>query len=168
MAKEITGQKVRGVRMKILEKVWDTLGLYEYVDEEEETRAPEPQYRSVIRPVPTAYEEANMVKKASNNVVSLPVTNKQIKVMVVTPKVFDDAQAIADHIRSSKPVVVNFENTGIDVMKRIIDFISGTVYALNGSIKLVGNNIMICAPSNVDIDENQMFASDKEFSLWKS
>lgn len=155
--------------MKILEKVWDTLGLYEYVDaEEEETKAPEPQYRSVIRPVPTAYEEANIVKKTNNNVVSLPVTNKQIKVMVVTPKVFDDAQVIADHIRASKPVVVNFENTSMDVMKRIIDFISGTVYALNGSIKLVGNNIMVCAPSNVDIDENQMFSPDKEYGIWKS
>lgn len=155
--------------MKILEKVWETLGLYEYVDEEEETKSPEPQFRSAIRPVPTAFEESNIAKKSSNNVVSLPVTNKQIKVMVVTPKVFDDAQVIADHIRSSKPVVVNFENTGMDVMKRIIDFISGTVYALNGSIKLVGNSIMICAPSNVDIDENQMFTQpEKEFSIWKS
>lgn len=59
----------------------------------------------------------------------------QLKVMVIEPVSFDDAQQVADHIRNHKPVVVNFENTKSDVAKRIVDFISGTTYALSGEIK---------------------------------
>lgn len=58
---------------------------------------------------------------------------------------FDDAQQVADHIRNHKPVVVNFENTSSDIAKRIIDFISGTTYALSGDIKKVGK-MYLCVP----------------------
>ncbi len=162
--------------MKFLEKIWDTLGLYEHVEVEEEAQAetkPSQQYTARPPSPPAPPETPSWSRKAAasnsnnNNLVSLPVSNKQIKVMVVTPKVFDDAQSIADHIRAAKPVVVNFEGTEPDVMKRIIDFISGTVYALSGNIQLVGNNIMVCAPSNVDIDANKDFFAGKDFKPWK-
>ncbi len=156
--------------MKFLEKIWDALGLYEHVEVPEEDEIKEPLTTQKKAPLATAASESSWARKRtpeSNNLVSLPVTNKQIKVMVVAPKSFDDAQSIADHIRAAKPVVVNFEETAPDVMKRIIDFISGTVYALNGSIQLVGNNIMVCAPSNVDIDANKELLSGKDFRPWK-
>ncbi len=175
--------------MKFLEKVWDALGLYEHVETVEEDIENEPAptpvpvaakpfQRSVPKPAvapPTAQEPQAqptwLARKSApapaNNLVSLPVANKQIKVVVMAPKQFDDAQPISDHIRSGKPVVVNFEGIDPEVMKRIIDFISGTVYAINGNIQLVGKNMMICAPNNVDIDANKDFFIGKDFKPWK-
>jgi cell division inhibitor SepF len=76
---------------------------------------------------------------------------KSMKVMVVEPVTFDDAQHVADHIKNRKPVVINFENTETAVAKRIIDFVSGTTYALAGNLQKVGKDIFLCAPSNVDV-----------------
>lgn len=174
--------------MKFFDKLWNALGLYEYVETDEpyekELNKKTEEIKTDSYPKPTMSsdfserEEMPWLKKSAarvnaaptpavNNIVSLPVSNQQVKVMVVEPVVFDDAQAIADHVRAAKPVVVNFEKTDIDVMKRIVDFISGTVYALNGNIQLVGNNIMVCAPNNVDIDATKEFWSKKDFEPWR-
>lgn len=108
-------------------------------------------------------DEADHIKsRQSGNVINFQTavshtnvggTTKQqhMKVMVVEPVTFDDAQHVADHIKNRKPVVINFENTETEVAKRIIDFISGTTYALAGNLKNVGKDIFICAPSNVDV-----------------
>lgn len=79
------------------------------------------------------------------------VGKQHMKVMVVEPVTFDDAQHVADHIRNRKPVVLNFENTETEVARRIIDFISGTTYALAGELKNVAKDVFICTPSNVDV-----------------
>ncbi len=91
-------------------------------------------------------------EKMGSKTLSLPYENKQINVVVIEPANFDDSQKIADYLRGSQPVVVNFEGTDNVVAKRMTDFISGTIYALNGSMKKMGRNILICAPKNVDID----------------
>lgn len=77
--------------------------------------------------------------------------NVKVKVIVIEPKTFDDAQQVANNLREKKPVVINFEKTEAEDAKRIIDFISGTTYALNGEIKKVGHNVFLCAPSNVNV-----------------
>lgn len=79
------------------------------------------------------------------------VNNIKMKVIVIEPKTFDDAQQVANNLREKKPVVINFEKTEAEDAKRIIDFISGTTYALNGEIKKVGHNVFLCAPSNVNV-----------------
>ena len=84
--------------------------------------------------------------------INMPLSKKQIKVVVLEPSSFDDSQKIADYLRNNQPVVVNFETTDKLVKKRMTDFISGTIYALNGSLKMIGANILVCAPKNVDID----------------
>ena len=90
--------------------------------------------------------------------------------MVVEPFTFDDAQHIADHLKNRKPVVVNLESTEPEVAKRMIDFISGTTYALGGTIQKVGNNIFLCAPVNVDVDYElpQDEDIDKIIAPWKN
>ncbi len=94
------------------------------------------------------YQQADNVVDFKNK-----AKNKnQLKVMVIEPVSFDDAQQVADYIRNHKPVVVNFENTNSDIAKRIIDFISGTTYALSGDIKKVGKNVFMCAPNNVSVN----------------
>lgn len=128
--------------MKFMEKVWGSLGLFETVDAAEE----EKQLRQE--------EQVDAKGKKTANLVNLPSAPKQIKVMVVEPFTFDDAQHVADHLKNRKPVVVNLENTEKEVAKRMIDFISGTTYALSGTIQKIGNNIFLCAPNNVDVAYN--------------
>lgn len=142
--------------MKFMEKVWGGLGLLEpaEVDEEQEQK--------------NKVGEGESIKgKKNSNIVNLPTAQKQMKVMVVEPFAFDDAQHVADHLKNRKPVVVNFENCDKEVAKRMIDFISGTTYALAGSIQKIGNNIFLCAPNNVDVTYSpHEEGSDKEFLPW--
>lgn len=141
--------------MKFMEKVWGSLGLFEPVDVEDDQK-------------PKA-EEVDVKNKKNNlnNVVNLATSQKQMKVMVVEPLSFDDAQHIADYLKNRKPVVVNFENTEKEVAKRMIDFISGTTYALGGTIQKIGNNIFLCAPNNVDVSYSPTEdGSDKAMLPW--
>jgi cell division inhibitor SepF len=86
----------------------------------------------------------------STNVVSIH-SQKNVKVVLYEPRSYDEAQEIADHIRSHRTVVVNLQRIRKDQALRIIDFLSGTVYALGGGISKVGNNIFLCTPDTVEI-----------------
>jgi cell division inhibitor SepF len=83
------------------------------------------------------------------------VATAKMKVIVIEPKSFDDAQQVANCLKEKRPVVINFDNTEGEAAKRIIDFISGTTYALGGEIKKVGRNVFLCAPSNVNVAYTQ-------------
>lgn len=85
-----------------------------------------------------------------NNVVSLPVP-KAMKLVVVKPERFEEVQAIADHLKSRRPVIVNLEETEREVAKRVIDFVSGATYALGGSMQKVSAGIILFVPNNVDV-----------------
>ncbi|MDQ0203014.1 cell division protein SepF [Pectinatus haikarae] len=87
------------------------------------------------------------------------IAGRQMKVIIIEPASFDDAQQIAEHIKARKPVVLNFENTNDETAKRIIDFISGATYALAGDIKKVGQHIFLCAPNNVNVTFSDAAAS---------
>ena len=78
-------------------------------------------------------------------------TMTKSKITTVKPTSFDDAQTVANCLRDKIPVIINFENTNTEDAKRIIDFISGTTYAINGEIKKVSQNVFVCAPSNVTV-----------------
>ena len=92
--------------------------------------------------------------KLSSRTLNLPVANKLVTVVVLEPVGFDDSQKIADYLRNNQPVVVNFANADNVVAKRMTDYLSGTVYALGGSMKKLSRNIVICAPKNTDIDSD--------------
>lgn len=89
-------------------------------------------------------------KKQQSKVVNIHSTS-QFKVVIMQPESFDDAQDICDHLKSKKPVVVNLEDIEKELAQRIIDFLSGSVYALDGNIQKVSNGIFLIAPNNVDI-----------------
>ncbi|MDR3584823.1 MAG: cell division protein SepF [Desulfosporosinus sp.] len=78
-------------------------------------------------------------------------TQKQMRVVVMEPNSFEEAQNIADQLKARRPVIVNLENAEKNLAKRIVDFISGTTYALNGNMQKVGNGIFLFVPNNVDI-----------------
>ncbi|WP_073153167.1 cell division protein SepF [Seinonella peptonophila] len=98
------------------------------------------------------YEEmdASSMSKSKNNIVSLH-TQKNIRLVLFEPRSYEDSQEIADNLKSHRPVVVNLQLVRRDQAIRIVDFLSGTVYALGGSIQKLGPHIFICAPANVDV-----------------
>ena len=98
--------------------------------------------------------------------INLPIDNKQVNVIIIEPTDFDDSPKIADHLRNGEPVVVNFEGVDVVLTKRMTDFVSGTIYALNGSMKKIGRNILVCAPRNVDIDAGVEY-EEKGEQPWK-
>lgn len=104
--------------------------------------------------------------KKENRTIQMKTTT-EVRVVVIEPTSFDDSQKVADFLRNDQPVVVNFETTDQAVRKRMTDFISGTIYALNGTIRTIGPNILVCAPRNVDIDaEAEVYGGERGGSSW--
>lgn len=81
-------------------------------------------------------------------------TSVQMQVVIIKPEAYEDAQDICDQIKEKKPVVVNLEKVEYPVAQRIMDFLSGTCYSLDGTIQRVASNIFVIAPANVDISGN--------------
>ncbi|EGQ27266.1 YlmF protein [Sporosarcina newyorkensis 2681] len=84
-------------------------------------------------------------------VISLQSVQKSSKVILVEPRAYAEAQDIAEHLKNKRSVVVNLQRIERDQGFRIIDFLSGTVYALGGDIQRVGTDIFLCAPENVEV-----------------
>ncbi len=136
----------------LMNKVWDLFGMdsaepeeyedenvYDYNDEEDEV------------------EDRKFFGKRNNNnnkVVSMPQTQVQsqaIKMVISQPTTFEQSDEICSFLKEKKSVIVNLEYVNKDVARRIVDFISGGVYALDGYIQKVSNSIFLVAPSNYEI-----------------
>jgi len=107
-------------------------------------------------------EETEEKKKA--NVVGLPAAG-QLKVLVIEPSGFEEASKAADHLKGRKQVVTNLEHIDRETAQRIVDFLSGVTYALNGSMQKVGNNIFLFTPSNVIIASELKTATGKAANI---
>lgn len=146
--------------MNVIDKICGKFGLSDTEDEildlEEEGMDQDQKKRPYDKEEPGVRQDrreevGNVVNLHSGASVRENVVAAKMKVIIIEPKTFDDAQQVANNLRERKPVVINFEHTDAESAKRIIDFISGTTYALNGEIKKVGHNVFLCAPSNVNV-----------------
>lgn len=136
----------------LMNKVWDLFGMdsaepeeyeddnvYDYTDEEDEV------------------EDKKFFGRKNNNnnkVVSMPQSQMQgqaIKMVISQPTTFEQSDEICSFLKEKKSVIVNLEYVNKDVARRIVDFISGGVYALDGYIQKVSNSIFLVAPSNYEI-----------------
>lgn len=95
--------------------------------------------------------ESEVTTDGKKNKVVKIHTTAQLKLVVMQPETFDDARDIANHLKNKKPVVMNLEFVEKDIARRIVDFLSGAVYALDGNIQKVSNGIFIITPYNVGI-----------------
>lgn len=111
----------------------------EYVQEKEEATS-----------MKTTNKAVNQAHK-QQNVVSLQSIQKSSKLVLLEPRAYADAQEIADHLKNRRGVVVNLQRISPDQARRIVDFLSGTVYAIAGDIQRIGSNIFLCTPENVDV-----------------
>src|SRR5919106_1301823 len=79
----------------------------------------------------------------------------QVRVHLVVPKNFNDAQQIADKFKDSVPVILNLQGADTDLSKRLIDFASGLTYALDGSMQRVADKVFLLTPRNVELSAEE-------------
>ena len=133
-----------------------------YLDEYEEDMPAERERRSEPLASPINQQQSSMKKSMKErrvapmdssipNVVSLQNLQKASKVILVEPRVYAEAQDISEHLKNKRAVVVNLQRIDKDQGIRIVDFLSGTVYALGGDIQRIGTDIFLCAPDTVEV-----------------
>jgi cell division inhibitor SepF len=181
LGRELSGKG--GLALKLLDRIWNLLGLVES-DELEETekggseKANARTERKNERPAAKVLEDSRNRRAAPpdpssvGNPTSLPVkTNPQSSsardpeigkgiVVITQPMGFDDARQIAENVKNGKTVLVNFERTDSETIKRTVDFMSGITYAVSGTVQRVSNTIFLFAPARVEIYATERFATD--------
>lgn len=90
--------------------------------------------------------------------------NKSSQMVVFEPRSYSESQGIADHLKSGRGCIVNLHRVSKEPAKRIIDFLSGVVYAIEGEVQKIGKNVFLTTPSNFGVygevtgeDENSQF-----------
>jgi cell division inhibitor SepF len=78
-----------------------------------------------------------------------------VRVHLVVPKSFNDAQQVADKFKDSIPVILNLQSTDTDLSKRLIDFASGLTYALDGGMQRIADKVFMLTPRNVEISAEE-------------
>ena len=143
----------------IVNKIWQAMGLNTQDEEEEYYDDDEVMEEEEQQP-----EENggffNNIKR--NRVVNMPQT--QVRMVISQPTSFEQAEEICNYLKNRKSVIVNLEYVNKDVARRIVDFISGGVYALDGYIQKVSNSIFLVAPSNYEIT-NEMAREEMKSKL---
>ena len=105
-----------------------------FMDEDNESEASEEEFYTM--------SEADALKEADKS------GNKMI---LLEPRAYSESQQIADHLKNRNSVVVNLKRVTSDQAKRIIDFLSGCIYAIGGSMEKIGVGIYLCTPKNVSV-----------------
>ena len=109
---------------------------YEYTEEEQKEEIPQVQEKTA----------------GSKNVVNLSsIQNTNSKVVLAEPRNYNEAQDIADNIVNRRAVIINLQRVDRQQAKRIVDFLSGTVYAVKGDIQKLGSETFLCTPDNVEV-----------------
>lgn len=116
-----------------------------------EVRQPMIEQQKPHRPKKRKQPAASEREQESPRIVSLQSAQKSSKVVLVEPRVYAEAQDISEQLKNKRAVVVNLQRIDREQGVRIIDFLSGTVYALGGDIQRIGTDIFLCAPENVEV-----------------
>lgn len=129
----------------IMNKVWNFFGM----DQAEEEELEEDLYDYEYEEEPIE-EKKSFIKKNNNKVVTMPQT-QSVRMVISQPTSFEQSEEICGFLKEKKSVIVNLEYVNKDVARRIVDFISGGVYALDAHIQKVSNSIFLIAPINYEI-----------------
>ena len=96
------------------------------------------------------------------------------KMILLEPRAYSESQQIADHLKNRNSVVVNLKRVTSDQAKRIIDFLSGCIYAIGGTMQKIGVGIYLCTPKNVNVlgkisdDADKSKSKDDEDYEWEN
>lgn len=119
---------------------------YEYEDDED--------YAEDVPPVAPTAAASEFHPRKVGGTSTMTQRPTAMKVVVIEPRVFEDSESITHQLRDMRPVLINFENTDPHEAARIVDFVSGATFALDGKLEKVGKDIFMCVPVNVSIDYN--------------
>ncbi len=145
--------------MSLVTKLKSYFALDDEVEYKEEVIEEEIVEPKVVKPA-----KQNHAHGTNNNIVSLQSVQKSSKVVLLEPRAYADAQEVADNLNNKRAVIVNLQRIQRDQGKRIVDFLSGTVYAIGGDIQKIGTDIFLCTPANVDVSGNITgFSPDEEY-----
>jgi len=138
--------------MSVLNKLASLIGLeIDDADDLEPEMVDDVRPQHSIRPADADFDDDIADVGGKKNKVVKIHTTAQLKLVVMQPESFEEARDIANHLKSKKPVVMNLEAVDRDVQRRIVDFLSGAVFALDGNFQKVSNGIFLIAPYNVGI-----------------
>ena len=130
----------------IMDKVWGLFGM-------EPAEAEDEELDNVYDLGEEEIEEEDDRKffgKKGSKILAMP-QNQSVKMVISQPTTFEQSEEICSFLKEKKSVIVNLEYVNKDVARRIVDFISGGVYALNGHIQKISNSIFLIAPVNYEI-----------------
>lgn len=139
------------------EEYFDEEEEYDDGDDEFEEEYVKPEYSEppIQRTTPAAKRTAYVAPKPEGGASAERVLNihatAQLQVVISKPEVMEDAYDIADHLLKKHTVVLNLETTNKEIGKRIVDFLSGVVYANNGHFSRVANATFVITPYDVGI-----------------
>ena len=131
----------------VMNKIWDFLGMETNAAEEEEIE--DKAYDYDYEEDEEEQEEKKIFGK-KNKIVTMPQV-QQIKMVISQPTSFDQSEEICNYLKEKKSVIINLEYVNKDIARRIVDFISGSVHALDGHIQKISNSIFLIAPTNYEI-----------------
>ncbi|CDM68756.1 hypothetical protein CM240_1598 [Clostridium bornimense] len=134
----------------------------DFIEEMEENREKEEEVNSLERE--TIFNTKKSNSYGENKLVNIH-TSASVKVVISKPNNYDEATAICDDLRNRRIVVVNTSNLETKVAQRLLDFISGACYAVNGEIQEVEKGVYVLSPSNVEVSKEigKSFASKRGF-----
>ena len=92
----------------------------------------------------------------------ISLSGTSIEMKVLKPKTFESVPQIADHLLQKRTVVLNLEDADADTSRRIIDFLFGVAYSINGSLKKIATKAYVITPNNVDVDEAKLTSKKKK------
>lgn len=111
------------------------------------------------------YEEEESIQQTSKKPL-VGLSTKASDVVVCSPMTFDDVQQIADYLKSKQVVLVNLSDVDSDLARRIVDFVSGVIYAIDGHFQKVKEDIFIFTPKNTNIISSKRETKEGSFFLW--
>lgn len=121
----------------------------------ENNRHPVQGQRNVRRTNPASL--GGNQKQTENKVVSIKQhPSQKPKIKIVEPRTYSEVRGIADLVLQNFTVLLNFRRIEKEQAKKILDFLMGTVYAIDGDIQRIGEEIFVCTPSNVEIDGTEL------------
>ena len=165
--------------MSLKDKLKTMMGIdeeeYEMDEFEEEFEEPEEVAKPTPAPTPTKPDLTvvsnpvnQTINKGKSTVTTMNTEVKKLKfdsnlnkVIIREPNEYSDAQDIADCLKENYPVFINLQRLEKSQAKRVVDFLSGTIYAIDGDIKRVGTNLFLCTPKSVET-EGQVTMSEAQ------
>lgn len=105
------------------------------------------------------------VGRGKNKIVSI-YQKQGYRIVLYHPDSFSEVKEIVDHLKVGKPIILNLEGREKETARRVIDFLSGAVYAVDGNIQKIGEAVFIFTPENIELD-GDLIKNNLDKSLWK-